>query len=175
MKKSCHNDKDKASGRGHYRKELQISRNSTFYTGNAQRHRYTKKQSLQRLPYSLMMGWDVNTQSISLSPKNGAQAVNSTEGHRDPLEEMSDVYLRGYTERDWVDQKHIIFFQWRDCVEIRNDILGQQYMEPVFAALINMWQVNRMQKMAIPSLSQNTVTDQEIYSSSIIIMEASEA
>lgn len=44
-------------------------------------------------------------------------------------------------------------------------------MEPVFAALINMEQVNRMQKMAILLLSQDRAIAQEIYLGTTVVME----
>lgn len=98
----------KLPGREYSTKELQIARDSTCYTGNLQRHRASKEQRPQRLPCSLMIRWDANSKEI-LIQKNGAQAVNSTECHRDASSRRNVLWTPTWVhERDWVDQEYVM-------------------------------------------------------------------
>lgn len=85
----------KPPGRGYSGKEFLIARYSTCYTGNPQRHRSSKEQRLQSLLCSLMQN-ETQTHKGEPHPKNGAQVVNSTEGCRDSLGEMSCEHLHEY-------------------------------------------------------------------------------
>lgn len=49
----------------------------------------------------------LKTHKGDLHGKNGAQAVNSTVGHVDPVGETSCEHQHQYVERDQVDQEHI--------------------------------------------------------------------
>lgn len=49
----------------------------------------------------------LETHKGDLHGKNGAQAVNSTVGHIDPVGEASCEHQHQYMERDQVDQEHI--------------------------------------------------------------------
>lgn len=49
----------------------------------------------------------LETHKGDLHGENGAQAVNSTVGHIDPVGETSCEHQHQYVERDQVDQEHI--------------------------------------------------------------------